>query len=164
MNNLIPSQKNPQPNHKAARKVSLTRTHVERFVGPLPPPEILIKYEQAFRGAADRIIAMAENQSKHRQKLENKVISSNVANERISMILSFVLTIIFMIIGAILIFYNKQIVVGYLSLFAPTVFHGGNYIYRKYMEKEELKEKEIENAKKNNTTKSSASQKIPNTG
>ena len=38
------------------------------FSGPIPPPNIIKGYEEILPGSADRIIAMAENQSKHRQK------------------------------------------------------------------------------------------------
>lgn len=123
--------------------------HQELFVGPLPPPSTLQGYEQAFPGAASRIIKMAENQSQHRQRIENKVISSNVKNERTAMFLAFILTGGFAIIGAVLLFFDKQ-VAGYISLFGPSFFHAGNYVYRKYVEKTEPKKREraVENAKK----------------
>lgn len=40
------------------------------FSGPLPPPEMLAQYNQAAPNAADRIIAMAEQEQAHRQQLE----------------------------------------------------------------------------------------------
>lgn len=121
----------------------------ELFVGPLPPPNMLQGYEQACPGAASRIIKMAESQSQHRQKIEDKVISSNIKNERAAMFLSFILTGGFAIIGAVLLFFDKQ-VAGYISLFGPSFFHAGNYVYRKYVEKIEPKKREeaVENVKK----------------
>lgn len=50
-------------------------------LGPLPHPDILMKYEQTCSGAADRIITITENQMKHRQNVETKVIDSNIKNE-----------------------------------------------------------------------------------
>ena len=47
------------------------------YSGPLPSPEALEKYNQVLPGAAERILAMAENQGKHRQDIERKVIESN---------------------------------------------------------------------------------------
>ncbi len=41
-----------------------------RFQGPLPPPQMLREYEDVFSGCADRIVAMAERQSAHRQAME----------------------------------------------------------------------------------------------
>jgi uncharacterized membrane protein len=48
-----------------------------QFIGPIPPPEILLKYNEALPNAAERIVAMAESQLKHRQTLERQVIDSN---------------------------------------------------------------------------------------
>ena len=40
------------------------------YSGPLPAPGMLAKYNEVLPGAADRIIAMAENQAAHRQEKE----------------------------------------------------------------------------------------------
>ena len=45
------------------------------FRGPVPPPEVLAGYEATLPGAADRILAMAERQSRHRQELETTVVA-----------------------------------------------------------------------------------------
>jgi len=107
------------------------------------------KYEQVLSGSANRILKMAENQSTHRQKIENKVIDSNIANEKTGMFLSFVITAILIIGGGVLILLDKQIA-GYLALFGTSGFQAANYTFRKYMEKERIrkKEMEIEKAKK----------------
>lgn len=52
------------------------------FSGPLPPPAALEGYESTQPGAADRIIAMAEMQAKHRQEQEAKIIASNISHEK----------------------------------------------------------------------------------
>lgn len=44
--------------------------------GPLPPPEQLIQYNEADPNAAKIIIDMAQKQSKHRQKIEEKHLNS----------------------------------------------------------------------------------------
>lgn len=49
----------------------------ERFSGPIPHPRILKGYEEILPGSADRILTMAENQSKHRQAIEAEVVHSN---------------------------------------------------------------------------------------
>lgn len=48
-----------------------------QFIGPLPPPDVLVRYNEAVPNAAERIIAMAESQLRHRQTLEAQVIASN---------------------------------------------------------------------------------------
>lgn len=52
------------------------------FSGPLPPPEILRRFDEVVPGAAERIIKMAEEQSGHRRELEKKVIESDVSRSR----------------------------------------------------------------------------------
>lgn len=51
--------------------ISVTR---ERFAGPLPPPGLLLEYEQAMPGLAERIVLMAENEGNHRRAVENRLI------------------------------------------------------------------------------------------
>lgn len=62
------------------RQVSLSRS------GPLPSPSEIERYEAILPGAAERILAMAENQSNHRQKLETKAISTEGRNSFLGII------------------------------------------------------------------------------
>ncbi len=48
------------------------------FSGPLPPPEVLAQYNEIVPGAAERILKMAEEQSAHRRRLEDKTISAQL--------------------------------------------------------------------------------------
>lgn len=116
------------------------------FSGPIPPPEVIKKYEEAIPGSGNRIISMAENQSKHRQKLEQSVVSSNIHNEKIGMYLAFALTIVFMIIGAALVIFDKS-VVGWLAIFGPGGFHVWNYLDKRRREDENKKKQEAKNEK-----------------
>lgn len=127
---------------KPRRRVNKLVTR-EFFEGPIPHPTILRQYEQVFPGAAERIVAMAEKQSQHRQKIESDIVSSDIANERRGMHYSLFITIVLMLIGALLI-YMKRDTAGYFSLFGPSIFHAGNYIYKKVSEGKELKTKEKE--------------------
>lgn len=52
------------------------------FSGPLPPPEILARYDEILPGAAGRVITMAENQSHHRRELESKTIEAQIDDDR----------------------------------------------------------------------------------
>jgi uncharacterized membrane protein len=109
-----------------------------KFSGPIPPPDLLIKYEDATHGAASRIIAMAERQAKHRQNLETAIIHSSIRNEKTGMWLAFILTLVLVLIGAILIMNSKD-VIGYITLFAPVLFQAGNYVYWRYEENKKEK-------------------------
>ena len=52
------------------------------FSGPLPPPEILAKYDAVVPGCADRIVAMAERNQKHRHEMEAVVLPAGIKSER----------------------------------------------------------------------------------
>lgn len=114
----------------------------EFFEGPIPHPIILRQYEQISPGAADRILAMAERQSQHRQELEREVVRSDITNEKRGMNYSLIITLGLMLIGAILLYLNRD-TAGYFSLFGPSVFHAGNYIYQKINEGKEIEKKEV---------------------
>lgn len=47
------------------------------YLGPLPKPEDLEKYNNIVPGSAERILSMAERQAMHRQELEKKVVFSD---------------------------------------------------------------------------------------
>ena len=152
MDKIVPQgvlSPNSQKKGKQVRSIAFTKS--EFFSGPIPHPALLQGYEQACSGAAKRIIKMAESQLAHRHKIEEKVITSKTLNERTSMFLAFYLTGGLAIIGVILLLLDKQIP-GYVSLFGPSFFHAGNYIYTKRTEKTEPKktEEELKNAKKGN--------------
>lgn len=53
-----------------------------QLTGPLPPPEILAQYNQVSPGAADRIIAMAEDNNRHFQTMDKMTVSSTYQERR----------------------------------------------------------------------------------
>ncbi len=78
-----PPVASPQPITSDSQAPAIQRQlHAEitaaAFSGPLPHPEILAGYDQVVPGAAKRIIAMAEVQSRHRQDLERSIIQGDI--------------------------------------------------------------------------------------
>jgi uncharacterized membrane protein len=59
--------------------VQLAATH---YQGPIPPPSILEGFDRLVPGAAQRLIQLAEDESKHRRQLENKTLEANIAAQR----------------------------------------------------------------------------------
>lgn len=51
------------------------------FSGPLPPPEILAKYDDVSPGFAERLMTMAENNQAHRHAMEREVIPARAKLE-----------------------------------------------------------------------------------
>lgn len=64
------------------------------FSGPLPPPQLLKGYNDAFAGCAERVVAMAERQSAHRQELEKKIIESNCEAQTRGQWFAFILALV----------------------------------------------------------------------
>ncbi len=50
--------------------------------GPIPTPEMLAAYSKIVPDSPERILVMAENESLHRQKLEQDALDSNIKDRR----------------------------------------------------------------------------------
>lgn len=72
---VIPAEKNPAKGALISRE--------EFFCGPLPPPQILAKYDDIQSGLADRIVAMAERQASHRQETEKLELTAQIGDDRL---------------------------------------------------------------------------------
>ena len=108
-----------QPNNdNSERRVQMVKQELH-FSGPLPPPETLEKYEKMIPGAAERILAMAEKQSDHRQQLEKTVITSDTLNSRRGLCFALTMGILSLILSTFLV-YNGYTVGGTIL--------GGSYL------------------------------------
>ena len=79
------------------------------FSGPLPPPEVLKKFDEVVPGSAERIIKLAEGQFAHRTELERKVIASDISSSKLGQILGFVIAIVGLVCSVIISIYGNQI-------------------------------------------------------
>jgi uncharacterized membrane protein len=66
--------------------------HEERhhYQGPLPRPEDFAAYERVLAGAGDRILKMAENQAAHRQGMERRALSGDIAKSMMGTVLAYI--------------------------------------------------------------------------
>jgi uncharacterized membrane protein len=80
--------------------VQVTETLVVRR-GPLPDPEDLARYGQIIPDGADRIMRMAEDQSKHRIAIESTVIASQQTQSRRGQVFGLVIGIFGITAGAV---------------------------------------------------------------
>lgn len=109
------------------------------FVGPLPPPEVFSAYEDTLPGAADRILAMAEKQSSHRQEMESKALGTSSRQGTLGQIFAFILSLVVIIIGGFLIYKDKDIS-GLVIVISVIVSLVGLFIYgKRRASQEELK-------------------------
>lgn len=110
------------------------------FSGPLPPPEILAKYNEALPGLGERIISMAEQQAKHRQNIEKTVIDSNAFVQKVGPFLGFVVAMTAVVGGIILILKGKD-GYGLAAIIAALASLAGVFIYGKRQQRKDLDEK-----------------------
>jgi uncharacterized membrane protein len=64
------------------------------YIGPLPPPKEFNDYEQTLPGTANRILAMAEQESEHRRKNEEKIVQHSIQKSGRGQIFAFILAIL----------------------------------------------------------------------
>ena len=74
------------------------------FSGPIPPPSIMEGYERILPGSADRIIAMAEKQSEHRQRMEEIMITAESRDSFLGVLFAFLIGIGCLITAGIMVF------------------------------------------------------------
>ncbi|HZW94289.1 MAG TPA: DUF2335 domain-containing protein [Candidatus Eremiobacteraceae bacterium] len=116
------------------------RIQAASFSGPLPPPDALERYNQILPGAAERIIAMAENQHTHRQGLEKHVIHSNVAAQRLGTILGFIVAMT-VVIGGMFLVHEGKSGEGLAAILTALASLVGVFLYSKHEQQKELAKK-----------------------
>lgn len=129
----------PEERREAAT-IMQAAIQISRFTGPLPPPEELAKYEQILAGAADRIIRMAEQQSKHRQSLEAVVIGGNATTQKWGLACAFTIAMS-AIWGGIWISLKGMSGAGLTAIIVALVSLVGVFVYGKSGQKKELARK-----------------------
>ena len=92
------------PELSQRRQVSVAAAQIEKsFSGPLPPPEILVRYNEAVPNGAERIIVMAEKQSDHRMQLENQVVRADIQRSNLGLAAGLIIALAFLGVSYLLI-------------------------------------------------------------
>lgn len=86
------------------------------YSGAVPPPEMLREFDKIIPNGADRFMKMAENQSEHRRKMEEKIVKSNVRNENLGLVFAFSISIIGLISAAILAYKGNNVGAGVFAI------------------------------------------------
>jgi uncharacterized membrane protein len=100
---------------KQNKPASQVLQYQQSFSGPVPPPEILEKYNRIVPNAAERILSMAEKQGEHRQFLEKVVIKSDSRNSLLGLIFGLIVGLAGMGCGVFCIINGHQIGGGILG-------------------------------------------------
>ena len=134
--------KNPMTSEKKDKEGLI----IQSYRGVIPPPTAMEGYEKVCPGAADRILAMAENDLKHKHEIETKeqdsivrcrdeVLNSEISNFRRGQYFGFVIIVIALIGGFYLVL-NNQKIGGYITLVSTVLLYFGAIMYRNKMEKQ----------------------------
>lgn len=130
------------PINDAEKKVVAARQTVQ-FSGPLPHPLILEHYNKIVPGAAERILVMAEKQSKHRRELEAKVISSEIKDAKLGLWFGFLIGMSTIMGGVIVMVSGAEIAGGFVST-AGIASLVGVFVYGSRQRRFERKERREE--------------------
>ena len=71
--------------------------------GPIPHPDILRGYEEILPGSADRILSMAEGETKHRHEMEEEIIHTEGRDSLLGIVVAGVLALCALIAGVIVV-------------------------------------------------------------
>ena len=110
------------------------------FTGPLPHPDILVKYNDALPNGAERLTAMAEAQARHRMELEKAVVRGNVRNQAMGSVFAFVLGLIGML-GGIWLIGNGKSAEGLTSVITSLAVLSGLFVFGRGRQEKERKDK-----------------------
>ncbi len=111
-----PPKETHHNNHQGNPTQMVTHHKVAAFSGPIPPPDVLAKYDELKSGLAERIVKMAEDQGNHRRSLEAKTLDAQIRHTKardleakMGQIFAFILAIFTIIVGAYLVIHDYQI-------------------------------------------------------
>ena len=125
---------------EAIERVSEPVPVAQSFHGPLPPPGLLAKYNEAFPGCAERIVAMTEQQLTHRHALESRVVEGRLAAERIGQRFAFALVLVTLVVGGGLIAIDKD-TGGLTAITGALASVVAIFVYGRWKEAEERRQK-----------------------
>jgi len=64
------------------------------YIGPLPPSKEFSGYEQALPGAANRILALTEQEAEHRRQNEKEIVQHSISKSGRGQIFAFILALV----------------------------------------------------------------------
>ena len=134
---------------KASKNAATVMKVEASFSGPLPPPSLLAKYNEVIPNGAERIMAMAERQSAHRERLEARVVNGNVASQTRGSWFAFILCLVALVGGFYLILHGKS-TSGLVAIMVSVGTIGGIFIYSRHEQRQERADKSVVLEKRRN--------------
>jgi len=111
-------------------KITQAKQELSIHSGPIPPPEQLIRYNDAAPNAADRIIKMAEEQLEHRRMLETTALKVQARNSTLGVVFGFILGMTTILCGTALSWHGSQLA-GFASVLLGLASLVGVFVYQK---------------------------------
>ena len=136
-NQSSPSETGSTPSSAILRSTSVTTS----FKGPIPPPIILAQYEEVVPGSAERLLAMVESQSAHRQALEKTVVNGDSKRAYLGLAAGFIVALAVVSGGGFLV-YNGHDWAGASIITTVVVGLVGVFVYGTQTRKAERQEKQ----------------------
>jgi uncharacterized membrane protein len=130
----------PNSPQRLDRNRNLRVTAAYSFSGPLPPPELLARYNDVVPNGAERIIKMAENQQTHRHDLERTVVHGNVQSEKRGQWMGLTISVVVLAAGVYLAAIGRQAAGGAIAI-ADLATLAGVFVYGKHVQRQELDKK-----------------------
>ncbi len=90
---LVLNEQEDEKIEQIVKREVVAEIRKSEFSGPIPPPSIIKGYEEVLPGAADRILSMAEEQAKHRQAMERKIVNTESRDSLLGILFAFSLGI-----------------------------------------------------------------------
>ena len=101
---------------------------------------MLAEYNKLFPGCAERIVAMAESQTAHRQELEKAVVHGNIADAKRGQTYAFILGLVVMAGGIGLVGFGRP-VEGLVAVVAALGTLAGVFIWGRTQQRQERQRK-----------------------
>jgi uncharacterized membrane protein len=102
---------------KREKLISIVKRYeiCRHYQGPIPCPEDIALYNQHIPNGADRIMKMAEDQSKHRMELEKMVVSSQQKQSERGQIFGIVIGVLGIGVGGLLAYLGHDWIGGIIA-------------------------------------------------
>ncbi|MCK9385872.1 MAG: DUF2335 domain-containing protein [Nevskia sp.] len=86
-----------------------------RFSGPLPPPDMLAKYQEIIANGAERIMASTEREQAHRHYVDKALVDAEIATASRGQIMAFILALVCIAVALVLGLYSHDVLAGVIG-------------------------------------------------
>lgn len=138
-------KKNQVSNTEKKGQLYLQQQKIEHYSGIIPHPNIIEGYERIFPGATDRILAMTENDLKHKHEIElidqnsivscrNKALEFEISTSARGQYFGFFIMIM-ALIGSFVLILKGCKTDGYVTAVSTILLYFGSVMYRNKIQK-----------------------------